>query len=75
MSASEQDLYDEDRLDHHGRMRTVATSFVEKTAICGRRLTLLNRHAISTRRGLTVSGPAGTGKTIAITSWGAPQIA
>ncbi|MER6073984.1 TniB family NTP-binding protein [Streptomyces sp. NPDC001817] len=70
MSASERGLYDEDRLDHHARMLTVATSIVEKTAICGRRLVLLNRHAISARRGLIVSGPAGTGKTIAITQLG-----
>ncbi|MBC9718401.1 TniB family NTP-binding protein [Streptomyces sp. TRM66268-LWL] len=70
MSAPERDLYDEDRLDHHARMLTIATSFVEKTAICGRRLVLLNRHAISARRGLIVSGPAGTGKTIAITQLG-----
>jgi hypothetical protein len=34
------------------------------------RLTLLNRHAISARRGLIVSGPPGTGKTIAITQLG-----
>ncbi|WP_406484871.1 TniB family NTP-binding protein [Streptomyces sp. NBC_01563] len=70
MPASERGLYDEDRLDHHARMLTVATSFVEQTAICGRRLVLLNRHAISARRGLIVSGPAGTGKTIAITQLG-----
>ena len=36
----------------------------------GRRLTLLNRHAISARRGLIVSGAAGTGKTTAITQFG-----
>ncbi|MGF1431903.1 TniB family NTP-binding protein [Kitasatospora sp. LaBMicrA B282] len=70
MSATERDLYDEDRLDHHARMLVVATSFVQKTATCGRRLVLLNRHAISARRGLIVSGMAGTGKTIAITQLG-----
>jgi TniB protein len=36
----------------------------------GRRLTLLNRHAISARRGLILSGPAGTGKTTAVTQLG-----
>ncbi|WP_193241812.1 ATP-binding protein [Streptomyces phaeolivaceus] len=66
----EQDLYDEDRLDHHARMLVVATSFVEKTVVCGRRLVLLNRHAISARRGLMVSGRPGTGKTSAITQLG-----
>ncbi|WTK98576.1 TniB family NTP-binding protein [Streptomyces sp. NBC_01508] len=63
-------LYDEDRLNHHARMLVVATSFVEKTVVCGRRLVLLNRHAISARRGLMVSGLPGTGKTSAITQLG-----
>ncbi|MEU8549058.1 ATP-binding protein [Streptomyces roseoverticillatus] len=67
---AERDLYDEGRLDHHARMLVVATSFVRKTVTCGRRLILLNRHAISARRGLIVSGLPGTGKTIAITQLG-----
>ncbi|EDY42215.1 TniB family NTP-binding protein [Streptomyces sp. SPB074] len=62
--------YDEDRLDHHARLQVVATSTVRHTVTCGRRLVLLNKHAISARRGLIVSGPAGTGKTIAITQLG-----
>ncbi|MFD4613104.1 TniB family NTP-binding protein [Streptomyces sp. NPDC058440] len=70
LSTSERDLYDDDRLDHHARMLVVATSFVEKTVVCGRRLVLLNRHAISARRGLMVSGLPGTGKTSAITQLG-----
>lgn len=48
----------------------VRTSVVPHTVTCGRRLVLLNRHAISARRGLIVSGAAGTGKTIAITQLG-----
>ncbi|WP_240677354.1 ATP-binding protein [Actinacidiphila soli] len=70
LSSAERALYDEDRLDHHARMLVVATSFVEKTVVCGRRLVLLNRHAISARRGLMVSGLPGTGKTSAITQLG-----
>ncbi|MEE1799239.1 TniB family NTP-binding protein [Streptomyces sp. JV176] len=70
LSASERTLYDEDRLDHHARMLVVSTSFVEKTVVCGRRLVLLNRHAISARRGLLISGLPGTGKTSAITQLG-----
>ncbi|RCG21173.1 ATP/GTP-binding protein [Sphaerisporangium album] len=66
----ERDAYDEARLDHHARLLVVATSAVRHTVTCGRRLVLLNRHAISARRGLIVSGPAGTGKTIAITQLG-----
>lgn len=63
-------VYDEGRLDHHARLLVVATSTVRHTVTCGRRLVVLNRHAISARRGLIVSGPAGTGKTIAITQLG-----
>ncbi|MFF3755394.1 ATP-binding protein [Streptomyces sp. NPDC002018] len=70
LSPAERTLYDEDRLDHHARMLVVASSFVEKTVVCGRRLVLLNRHAISARRGLMVSGLPGTGKTSAITQLG-----
>lgn len=70
LSTAERDLYDEERLEHHARMFVVATSFVEKTVTCGRRLVLLNKHAISARRGLIVSGLPGTGKTSAITQLG-----
>ncbi|MFH9436547.1 hypothetical protein [Streptomyces rochei] len=70
LTPTERALYDDDRLDHHARMLVIATSFVEKTVICGRRLVVLNRHAISARRGLMVSGLPGTGKTSAITQLG-----
>ncbi|MDI9888631.1 hypothetical protein QMZ92_30785 [Streptomyces sp. HNM0645] len=70
LSPVERVRYDKDRLDHHARMLVVATSFVEKTVVCGRRLVLLNRHAISARRGLMVSGLPGTGKTSALTQVG-----
>ncbi|AUY53605.1 ATP-binding protein [Streptomyces sp. CB01881] len=62
--------YDEIRIDHHARLMVVATSTVRHTVTTGRRLVMLNRHAISARRGLIVSGPAGTGKTIATTQLG-----
>ncbi|MGW2595796.1 TniB family NTP-binding protein [Streptomyces sp. NPDC001515] len=62
--------YDEGRLDHHARLQVVATSTVRHTVTCGRRLVILNRGAISARRGLIVTGPANTGKTIALTQLG-----
>ncbi|MCX4774069.1 TniB family NTP-binding protein [Streptomyces sp. NBC_01285] len=65
-----QDAYDDDRLNHHARLQVVATSTVRSTVTCGRRLIILNRGAISARRGLIVSGPANTGKTIALTQLG-----
>ncbi|MER7668968.1 ATP-binding protein [Kitasatospora sp. NPDC096128] len=62
--------YDDDRLDHHARLQVVATSTVRHTVTCGRRLIILNRGAISARRGLIVTGPANTGKTIALAQLG-----
>jgi transposase len=63
-------LPDDARLDYHTRLAVVATSTLRQVINAGRRLTLLNRHAISARRGLILSGPAGTGKTTAITQLG-----
>jgi hypothetical protein len=60
----------EARLDYHTRLGVVATSALRQVVHTGRRLMLLNRHAISARRGLIVSGAAGTGKTTAITQLG-----
>ncbi|MFE7234101.1 TniB family NTP-binding protein [Streptomyces sp. NPDC057596] len=62
--------YDDDRLDYHTRLTVAATSTLRTVVHTGRRLTLLNRHAISARRGLILSGPAGTGKTTALTQFG-----
>ncbi|MET9906125.1 TniB family NTP-binding protein [Streptomyces sp. NPDC006476] len=70
LTLAERTRYDEGRIDHHTRLLVVATSIVQQTVTCGRRLVLLNRHAVSARRGLIVSGPAGTGKTTAITQLG-----
>lgn len=67
---TEKYTYDEDRLDHHARLEVVATSAIRHTVTCGRRLIILNRGAISARRGLLVTGPANTGKTIALTQLG-----
>jgi Bacterial TniB protein len=63
-------LCDEDRLDYHTRLTVAATSTLRKVVHTGRRLTLLNRHAVSARRGLILSGAAGTGKTTALTQFG-----
>jgi hypothetical protein len=60
----------EARLDYHTRLTVVATSALRQVVHTGRRLILLNRHAISARRGLIVSGAAGTGKTTAIAQFG-----
>jgi hypothetical protein len=48
----------------------VSTPTIRHVAATGRKRILLNRHQHSARRGLIVSGPAGTGKTTAITQLG-----
>ncbi|MFJ4740760.1 ATP-binding protein [Streptomyces sp. NPDC088775] len=48
----------------------MATPTVRSVFTTGRRLVLLNRRQISGRRGLIVTGQAGTGKTTAITQLG-----
>ncbi|MER5753664.1 ATP-binding protein [Streptomyces sp. NPDC002088] len=60
----------EPRLDHHSRLVVVATPTIRNVFTTGRRLVLLNRHQISGRRGLIVTGQAGTGKTTAIAHLG-----
>lgn len=62
--------WDEARLDYHGRLAVVATPTVQQITTAGRRLIVLNRHQVSARRGLIVTGGAGTGKTTAITQLG-----
>ncbi|MFD4954031.1 TniB family NTP-binding protein [Streptomyces sp. NPDC058451] len=62
--------YNEPRLDYHSRLAVVATPTVRSVFTTGRRLVLLNRHQISGRRGLIVTGQASTGKTTAITQLG-----
>lgn len=66
----EQQRAEELRLEHHSRLGVVATPTVQQIALAGRRLMVLNRHQISARRGLIVTGGAGTGKTTAITQLG-----
>lgn len=61
---------DETRLDYHTRLTVIATSTLRHVVNTGKRLILLNRHTASGRRGLIVSGPAGTGKTTALIQFG-----
>jgi hypothetical protein len=63
-------VYDESRIDHHARLIVVKTPMVRQVIHTGRQLTILNRHQVSARRGMIVTGSAGTGKTTAITQLG-----
>jgi hypothetical protein len=67
---ADQYRHDEARLGYHSRLAVVATPTVQQVALAGRRLMVLNRHQVSARRGLIVTGGAGTGKTTAITQLG-----
>ena len=51
--------YDEERLAHHSRLLIVETPVISKVITEGRRLSYLNRSAVSGRCGLILSGPAG----------------
>jgi hypothetical protein len=62
--------YDAARQDYHAQLMVVSTPTIRHVAATGRKRILLNRHQHSARRGLIVSGPAGTGKTTAITQLG-----
>ncbi len=62
--------YDQDRLEYHSRLLVIETPVVRKVITEGRRLSYLNRSAVSGRCGLILSGPAGTGKTTAVTQLG-----
>jgi hypothetical protein len=62
--------YDERRLDYHARLGVIQTPMLAEVLQAGRLLAMLNREAVSARRGLILSGPAGTGKTTAVTQLG-----
>ena len=62
--------YDTAREHYHARLVIVSTPTIRHVAATGRKRIVLNRYQHSARRGLIVTGPAGTGKTTAITQLG-----
>lgn len=70
LDADKRFVYDEQRLAHHARLLVVATSTVRRVIAEGRRLSYLNRYAVSGRCGLILSGVARTGKTTSIAQLG-----
>ncbi|MFG3661464.1 AAA family ATPase [Streptomyces sp. NPDC047706] len=70
LDADELESRKESRIDYHTRSVVVATPTILKVVTTGRKRILLNRHQVSARRGLIVSGSSGTGKTTAITQLG-----
>ena len=67
LDEAEDTAYEQARIEHHAQLRIVVTPVIRKVVTEGRRLTYLNRHAVSGRCGLILSGPARTGKTTALT--------
>ena len=57
--------HDEARRDYHSDLPLVNTPTIQKVINTGRLLVQLNRHQVSARRGLIISGASGTGKTTA----------
>jgi hypothetical protein len=70
LTPAERGDYDRAREDYHAQLVIVSTPTIRHVAAAGRKRILLNRHQHSARRGLIVSGLAGTGKTTAITQLG-----
>jgi hypothetical protein len=69
-SKAQKAAQEETRLRYHSRLQVVAIPSVRQVSNTGRQLSILNRHQVGARRGLIVTGEAGTGKSTAITQLG-----
>ena len=70
MSPGERAVYDEARRAYHADLPLANTPTIQKVISTARLLVQLNRHQVSARRGVIISGPSGTGKTTALTQLG-----
>src|SRR5215470_4288279 len=70
MSRRERDERDEARRAYHADLPLANTPVIRQVVSTTRLLIQLNRHQVSARRGVIVSGPSGTGKTTALTQLG-----
>jgi len=68
MTAREREEHDEARQAYHADLPLANTPVIQR--VVARLLIQLNRHQVSARRGVIVSGPSGTGKTTALTQLG-----
>jgi Bacterial TniB protein len=62
--------YDEARIDYHADLPLVNTPVIRQVISTSRLLIQLNRHQVSARRGVVISGASGTGKTTALSQLG-----
>lgn len=70
LTAGQRADYDDARKDYHAGLPMVNTPVIQKVITTSRLLIQLNRHQVSARRGLIISGASGTGKTTALTQLG-----
>ena len=70
MTARERAGHDETRQAYHADLPLANTPVIQRVVATTRLLIQLNRHQVSARRGVIVSGPSGTGKTTALTQLG-----
>ena len=70
LDEAERAAYHEARIDYHIGLPLVNTPVIRKVVGTSRLLIQLNRHQVSARRGIVVSGASGTGKTTALSQLG-----
>ena len=63
LDAAQRAGYDEARIDYHAGLPLVNTPVIRQVISTSRLLIQLNRHQVSARRGVVISGASGTGKT------------
>jgi hypothetical protein len=70
LAAGDRAACDEARREYHADLPLVSTPVLQKVISTCRLLIQLNRHQVSARRGVIISGASGTGKTTALTQLG-----
>jgi hypothetical protein len=70
LSTRDRERYDEARREYHADLPLANTPTIQKVIATSRLLVQLNRHQVSARRGVIISGASGTGKTTALTQLG-----
>ncbi|MGV4926886.1 TniB family NTP-binding protein (plasmid) [Streptomyces sp. BHT-5-2] len=70
LTGRERARVDERRREYHADLPLVNTPTIRKVISTARLLIQLNRHQVSARRGVILSGASGTGKTTALTQLG-----
>ncbi|MEU4178914.1 TniB family NTP-binding protein [Streptomyces sp. NPDC026589] len=70
LTARERGRQDDRRREYHADLPLVNTPTIRKVISTSRLLVQLNRHQVSARRGVILSGASGTGKTTALTQLG-----